>query len=214
MLFKNIKRIKLTNEIINYGKLCGEKNYTPGYSGNISARYKDGLLITTSGSSNGYLNPNQIVYCDYNGSSLEKGKKPSSEKFLHIEIYKQRPDINYVIHVHAPYLSSFASAGKDLLAPIMAENVFYFGGIPLAEYALPSTRELVDNTIKYFNEYDAVLMANHGFIVGAKTIEDAYLKLELAESYAQVVLNTEILGGAKYLSKEEENKILELRSKL
>ena len=100
------------------------------------------------------------------------------------------------------------------MAPIMAENVFYFGGIPLAEYALPSTMELVENTAKFFDEYDAVLMANHGFIVGAKTMEDAYLKLELAESYAQVVLNTEILGGAQYLSEEQTNKILELRQKL
>ena len=140
----------LIKEIIKYGKLCGEKNFTPGYSGNISARYKKGLLITTSGSSNGYLKPQEIVYTDFEGNSLEKGKKPSSEKFLHIEIYKQRPDINYIIHVHAPYLSSFASASKDLMEPIMAENVFYFGGIPLAEYALPSTRELVDNTIKFF----------------------------------------------------------------
>ena len=211
---KKLFRTKLEKEIIEYGKLCGIKNFTPGYSGNISARYKDGLLITTSGASNGYLKKEHIVYTDFEGKSLEKGKKPSSEKFLHIEIYKQRPDINYIIHVHAPYLSSFASAGKDLMAPIMAENVFYFGGIPLADYALPSTRELVDNTIKFFDKYDAVLMANHGFIVGAKTIEDAYLKLELAESYAQVVLNTEILGGAKYLSGEEEQKILELRNKL
>ena len=54
-------------------------------------------------------------------------------------------------------------------------------------------------------------MANHGFIVGASTIEDAYLKLELAESYAQVVLNTEILGGAKILSSEQANEILGLR---
>ena len=172
----------LVKEIIKYGKLCGIKNYTPGYSGNISARYKNGLLITTSGSSNGYLKPSQIVYIDFNGNSLEKNKKPSSEKFLHIVIYKQRSDINYIIHVHAPYLSSFASSGRDLMQPIMAENVFYFGGIPLAEYALPSTKELVDNTIKYFDKYDAVLMANHGFIVGAKTLEDAYLKLELAEN--------------------------------
>lgn len=207
-------RFNLTKKIIKYSKRCGEKNFTPGYSGNISARYKDGLLITTSGSSNGYLQKEHIVYTDFEGKSLDKGKKPSSEKFLHIEIYKQRPDINYIIHVHAPYLSSFASAGKDLMAPIMAENVFYFGGIPLAEYALPSTRELVDNTIKYFDEYDAVLMANHGFVVGASTMEDAYLKLELAESYAQVVLNTEILGGAKYLSEEDSNKILGLRKKL
>lgn len=201
----------LAQKIIKFGKLCGEKNFTPGYSGNISARYEDGMLITTSGSSNGYLSLDDIVYTGFDGKSLEDGKKPSSEKFLHIEIYKQRPEVNYIIHVHPPYLSSFASAGKDLMAPIMAENVFYFGGIPLAEYALPSSRELVDNTVKYFNEYDAVLMANHGFVVASKTMEDAYLKLELAESYAQVVLNTELLGGAKLLTEKQAEEILALR---
>ncbi len=198
-------------KIIEYGKRCGEKNYTPGYSGNISARHENGMLITTSGSSNGYLTEKDVVFTDFEGKSLEEGKKPSSEKFLHIEIYKKRPEINYIIHVHAPYLSSFASAGKDLMAPIMAENVFYFGGIPLADYALPSTMQLVENTVKYFDKYDAVLMANHGFVVASKTIEDAYMKLELAESYAQVVLNTYVLGGAKILTPEEADEILKLR---
>lgn len=198
-------------KIIEYGKRCGEKNYTPGYSGNISARHENGMLITTSGSSNGYLTEKDVVFTDFEGKSLEEGKKPSSEKFLHIEIYKKRPEINYIIHVHAPYLSSFASAGKDLMAPIMAENVFYFGGIPLADYALPSTMQLVENTVKYFDKYDAVLMANHGFVVASKTIEDAYMKLELAESYAQVVLNTYVLGGAKILTENEADEILKLR---
>ncbi len=201
----------LIQEIIDCGKLCGEKNFTPGYSGNISARYRDGMLITTSGSSNGYLSADELVETDFEGKSLEAGKKPSSEKFLHIGIYKKRPEFNYIIHVHSPYLSTFASAGKDLMEPIMAENVFYFGGIPLAEYALPSTMELVDNTVKFFDKYDAVLMANHGFVIGSKTIRDAYMKLELAESYAQVVLNTQILGGAKVLTKDEADKILALR---
>jgi len=202
---------ELINKIIQYGKLCGEKNFTPGYSGNISARYENGMLITTSGSANGYLEEIDIVNTDFDGIALEEGKKPSSEKFLHIAIYKKRPELNFIIHVHSPFLSSFASARKDLMAPIMAENVFYFGGIPLAEYALPSSMELVDNTIKYFDEYDAVLMANHGFVIASKTIEDAYLKLELAESYAQVVLNTEILGGAKILNNEQAQAILGLR---
>ena len=202
---------ELISKIIKYGRLCGEKNYTPGYSGNISARYEDGMLITVSGSSNGYLKENDLVHTDFNGNSLEEYKKPSSEKFLHIELYKKRPDFNFIIHVHAPYLSSFASSGRDLMAPIMAENVFYFGGIPLAEYALPSSMELVKNTAKFFDNYDAVLMANHGFIVGSKTIEDAYMKLELAESYAQVVLNTEILGGAKLLTDGQAKEILGLR---
>ena len=204
-------RKEIESKIIYFGRLCGEKNFSPGYSGNISGRFNDGMLITTSGSANGYLSRSQIVMTNFEGKSLEKGKKPSSEKFLHIEIYKRRPDINFIIHVHSPYLSSFASAGKALLEPIMAENVFYFGGIPLAEYALPSTMELVNNTIKYFDQYDAVLMENHGFIIASNTIEDAYLKLELAESYAQVVLNTETLGGAKVLTKEQEEEILKLR---
>jgi L-fuculose-phosphate aldolase len=169
------------------------------------------MLITTSGSSNGYLKSKDIVYTDFSGNSLEKDKKPSSEKFLHIEIYKQRPDVNFIIHVHSPYLSSFASAGKDLLEPIMAENVFYFGGIPLAKYALPSSKELVENTIKFFDKYDAVLMENHGFIVASKTIEDAYMKLELAETYARTVISTKILGGAKLLTPDEETAILGLR---
>lgn len=204
-------RKNLTKKIIKYGKLCGEKNFTPGYSGNISARYRKGMLITASGSSNGYLNADDIVYTDFEGNSFDKGRKPSSEKFLHAGIYKLRPEINYVIHVHAPYLSAFASAGKDLMEPIMAENVFYFGGIPLAEYALPSTKQLVENTLKFFDNYDAVLMANHGFIVASKTMEDAYMKLELAESYAQVVLSTKMLGGAKILSEEDAKAILDLR---
>ena len=202
---------EIVQKIIKYGKICGEKNYTPGYSGNISARFEDGMLITVSGSSNGYLKEEDLVYTDFNGQSFEAGKKPSSEKFLHIELYKRRPDFNYIIHVHAPYLSSFASSGRDLMSPIMAENVYYFGGIPLAEYALPSSMELVNNTVKFFDKYDAVLMANHGFVVASKTIEDAYMKLELAESYAQVVLNTEILGGAKLLTEEQANDILRLR---
>ena len=93
----------------------------------------------------------------------------------------------------------------------MAENVFYFGQIPLAEYGLPSSQDLVEKTAKYFKEYDAVLMANHGFIVGGKTIQDAYLKLELAESYAQVVFNTKLLGGAKIFNEQQVKEILGLR---
>ena len=212
-MFCNSVKRKLTEVIIQYGKLCGLKGYTPGATGNISARYKSGMLITSSGSSNAFLKKEHIVFTDFDGNSLECGKKPSSEKFLHIEIYKLRPEVNFIIHVHSPYLSSFASAGKDLMAPVMAENVFYFGGIPLAKYALPSSKELVDNTAPLFDKYDAVLMENHGVVIAARTMQEAYSKLEMAEVYAHVVLNTYILGGAKCLTPEEEAEILNLKNK-
>ena len=182
---------ELKQELIKYGKLAGEKNFTPGYSGNFSARCGDNILITSSGSANGYLTEDDFALIDMEGNLIE-GRKPSSEKFLHLEFYKIRPEVNYIIHVHSPYLSSFACCGIALDEPVMAENVFYFGEIPLAEYGLPSSKDLVDKTAKYFKDYDAVLMANHGFIGGEKTILDAFLKLELAESYAQVLFNTKL----------------------
>lgn len=208
---KSVKELK--EEIIKYGKLAEEKNLTPGVSGNMSARCGDKILITSSGSANGYLSEDDFVLIDFDGNVIEGKKKPSSEKLLHCAFYKMRSDVDYIIHMHSPYLSSFASAGIALDEPIMAENVFYFGKIPLAEYGLPSSMDLVNKTAKFFDEYDAVLMANHGFIVGDKTIHDAFLKLTLAESYAQVVLNTRILGGAKVLTEQQVKEIYELRKK-
>lgn len=202
---------ELKNELIEYGKLAGVKNYTPGYSGNFSARYGDEILITSSGSSNGYLDEDKLVLINFEGKLVDGNKKPSSEKMLHVEFYKQRPDVNYIIHVHSPFLSSFACCHLPLDEPIMAENVFYFGQIPLAEYGLPGSMDLVEKTAKYFKDFDAVLMANHGFIVGDKTIKDAFLKLELAESYAQVVLNTKLLGGAVLLSDKQVAEINSLK---
>ena len=70
-------------------------------------------------------------------------KNPSSEKMLHIKFYQMRPDINYIFHVHSPYLTAFASAGKSLDQPVLAEIVYCFGKIPLAEYALPGSKDLV-----------------------------------------------------------------------
>ena len=206
-------RAEIANLLIEYGKLMGQKNLTPGMSGNMSFRYGDKILITASGSANGYLKKEDIVLMDYEGNAVEgETRKPSSEKLMHIAIYKKRPDLNVILHVHSPYLCSFAAAGIPLDKPVMAENTFYFGKIMLADYALPSTVELAENTVKYFDDYDAVLMANHGFVVASKDIQDAYLKLELAESYAQIVLNTYLLGGAKVLNDEQEKAILALRN--
>lgn len=201
------------DEIIKYGNIIDAKGFSPGTSGNLSARFGDKIIITSSGSSNGGLTYEDLVLIDFDGNSVEPSSiaKPSSEKMLHVEFYKKRPDIDAVIHVHPNFLSTFAAARKALDEPVMAENVYYFGKIPLAEYALPSSMELVKNTAEYFDEYNAVLMANHGFVVGDVNLKEAYLKLELAESYAQIVFNATLLGGAVLLNKKEVSEIEALK---
>lgn len=201
----------LKQELIKYGRIAGKKNLTPGISGNISARFEDKILITTSGSANSDLDENELVLIDFAGNLIEGLKKPSSEKMLHVEYYRQRPDVNFIFHMHSPYLSTFAACNKALDEPLMPENIFYFGQIPLAEYGLPGSWDLVEKTAKYFKEYNVILMANHGAIAVGNSIRDAYFNLELAESYAQVVLQSQILGGAKPLSEKEVDEILSLK---
>lgn len=203
---------QIKNELIKYGDIIDCKGFSPGTSGNISAKYEDKILITASGSSNGDLAYEDLVLIDFEGKVIDGKKSASSEKMLHVEFYKKRPDINAIVHVHPVFLSSFAAARKSLEEPVLAENVYYFGKIPLAPYALPSSKQLVDNTAQYFDKYNAVLMANHGFIVGDVNLEQAYLKLELAESYAQIVLNTKLLGGAVLLNKKEVAEIEALKN--
>lgn len=202
---------KLADELIEYGHLAGVKNFTPGFSGNLSARYDDSIIITATGTANGYLKKDDLSVIDFDGNMISGSKKPSSEKMLHVKFYQMRSDINYIFHVHSPYLTAFAAAGKELDQAILAEIVYCFGKIPLAEYALPGSNELVENTSKYFKDYDAVLMSNHGVIIGGDTIEQTYLKLELCEAYAQTVIGAKLLGGAKILDEKEVEKIYSLR---
>ena len=74
----DLKSIK--KELIKYGKRAGKKNFTPGVSGNLSARYNDNIVITTSGSANGYLTEDDFVVIDFEGNVVEGEKKPPVKK--------------------------------------------------------------------------------------------------------------------------------------
>lgn len=203
----------LINDIIKYGKIAGDKNYTPGISGNISARDENNnIIITATGTANGFLEPEDFVVLNSEGIQLQGIKKASSEKLLHIEFYKKRKDINAVFHVHSPYLTAFATAGIALEDGVSPEIIYCFDKIPLALYALPGSNELVEKTSIYFEKYDVILLANHGVVVGGCDVMDAYLKLDLCENYAKTLICSNFLGGAKILSKDCIEQIKNLRN--
>jgi class II aldolase/adducin-like protein len=203
----------LKSKLIEYGKLAGVKGFTPGFSGNLSARCGDKIIITATGTANGYLKEDDFAVIDFAGNVVEGSRRPSSEKMLHVKFYELRPEINYIFHVHSPYLTSFAASGMEMNENVLAEIVYCFGKIPLAKYALPGSVDLVENTSLYFKDYDVVLMENHGVIVGDRDVEQAYLKLELCEAYAKTLICSKILGGAKILPEIEVEKIYSLRNK-
>lgn len=197
-------------EIIEIGKRLYKRNLSIATSGNISLKTEEGILITATGTCLGTLKREDIVLMDEDANEIGEGKA-SSEKFLHAVIYKTRPDIRAIIHTHPVYLTTFASCHKELAAPIMSENILYFEDIPVAEYGMPSSMQLVDNTVRCLINRDATMMANHGAITIAEDLEHAFLKMETAEYYAQITFNCHILGGAKMLSQKEVEELIKLK---
>lgn len=199
-------------QISEFSKRLYSKGFTPGHSSNISIRCNDKVLVTPSGMSLHDVESKDVVVIDLDGNTIEGNKKPTSERFMHLEIYKQRQDIQGIVHCHAPKSSAFAVSHIPLSAPILAENVFVLGEVPVAEYALPSSKELAKNVAELFKDHDAVLMANHGVVVAGKSLEDAFYKTDTLEYYAEVYLNTKILGRAKMLNDGQVQEIKELRT--
>lgn len=198
-------------EIIKYGKLAGDRNLSPGISGNISVRCGDNIVITASGTASGFLNEDDISVIDFEGNLVEGKQKASKEKLLHIAFYKKRNDINAICHFHSPYMGAFAVSDLAMKEKVLPDIVFHFDEFPIAKYAVPGSEELVKNTSIYFDKHDAVIMGNHGFIVGGKDIKDAFLKAETCETYAKTLILSKILGGAKILNKEQVNEIYSLK---
>lgn len=198
-------------DILYWAKRLYQKNMSPGTSGNISVRTPEGILISASGVCLNDMDENDIVLIDFDGNLIQGQKKPSSEKFLHAQIYETRDDINAIIHSHCPYITAFACAGKTINEPLLPEFVFYFDKIPLAPYGLPSSLQLADDTAKCFLNSDVVLMQNHGVIAGSNSLQHAFYNLESLRAYAETYFASQVLGGHKVLNKKQVEEIRKLK---
>ena len=201
----------LKEEIIKFGKIAGDRNLSPGISGNISIRSGGNIIITSSGSANSFLDYDDICVIDFDGNLIEGCSKPSSEKFLHSEFYKRRNDIGAICRFYCPYLTAFALSQYPLKDKILPEIVYMFGEIPAAEYALPGSIDLVENTAKYFANYNVIMMKNHGVISAGRDLREAYLNVELCEVYAKTFVLSKFLGGARILSENQVDDIYSLK---
>jgi L-fuculose-phosphate aldolase len=130
---------------------------------------------------------------------------------MHLEVYKNRPDIRAVVHAHPPIATGFAVAGIPLDRAVLAEVVTTLGSIPIAEYGTPSTPELPAAVRKYIKAHDGLLLANHGALTIGPDVYAAYYKMETIEHFAKISLVTRQLGRENLLSRQEVHRLQELR---
>jgi L-fuculose-phosphate aldolase len=202
----------LKREIVEAGRRVYNRNFVASNDGNISSRVDQRrVVITPSGVSKGFMSPEDLIVVDYEGRVLEGRKKPSSELFMHLQIYKDRPDINGVVHAHPPKATGFAVAGIPLTQCVLPEVIVSLGGIPLAEYGTPGTEEFYTPVLKYLKEYDAFLLENHGALTIGPDVMNAYYKMETLEHFAHIAFTAIQLGKLNSLTEPNVQKLLDLR---
>lgn len=209
-----VSEYEIKKQICDIGKRIYNRGMVAANDGNISVKLNDNeFLCTPTGVSKGFMTPEYICKVDAEGKviSANPGFKPSSEIKMHMRVYKERPDVNSVVHAHPVYATSFAIAGIPLTAPIMPEAVIALGCVPIAEYGTPSTHEIPDAVSKYLPYYDAVLLENHGALAYSDSLLNAYHKMESLEFYAELLFKARQLGGPKELSKEQVERLYEIR---
>lgn len=209
-MIKNLYSLK--KDIVEAGRRVYDRGYVASNDGNISARIDEKrVVITPTGISKGFMSPDDLVIVDYEGSVLEGKKKPSSEVYMHLRIYKERLDVNSVCHAHPPIATGFAVAGIPLTQCILPEVIISLGGVPLAEYGTPGTDEFYKPILKYLKDYDAFLLENHGALTIGKDVMNAYHKMETLEHFAHIAFVATQLGNVNTLKGENVQKLVDLR---
>ena len=210
-MYKSDYEIK--KELCEIGRRIYNNGFVAANDGNFSVKIdEDTFFVTPTGVSKGFMTPDMICKVDRNLKLKEPNKwKPSSEFKMHLRVYQERPDVNAVVHAHPPIATSFAIAGIPLDKLIMPEAVIFLGGVPLAEYGTPSTMEIPDSLMPYLQDYDAILLANHGALSFGCDLNTAFFRMESTEFYAKLLMYARLLGGEKEIPCGEVKKLIDLR---
>ena len=181
---------EIKKEMCEIGRRVYNRGMVAANDGNFSVKLNDHeFLCTPTGVRKGFMTPEYICKVDENGNVLQanKGFRPSSEIKMHMRVYRERPDVQSVVHAHPLYATTFAIAGIPLTQPIMPEAVIALGCVPIAKYGTPSTMEIPDAIEPYLQHFDAVLLENHGALAYSDSLLSAYHKMESLEFYARLL---------------------------
>lgn len=203
----------LREAICRAGLSLYTRNLVAATDGNLSARIGEGrYLCTPSGISLGEMQPGDLVIADAGGAKLEGDGKVSSEFFTHLAAYEERPDIGAIVHAHPPNAVALTLAGISMEEYVLPELVAALGGVPMAPYATPGTKEGADVIRDLIRDCDALLLDRHGALTVGDDVADAYRRMEKVEHSALSLLKAHLLGKVNTLDPDQLDRILKARA--
>jgi L-fuculose-phosphate aldolase len=200
--------LQLRKQIIVTALKMNSLGINRGKSGNVSARWKDGFLVTPSGLPYEATKPADIVSIDANATPRGK-RAPSSEWRFHFDIYRRKPEVHAVVHTHSSFATTLACVGSAV--PAFHYMVAVAGGnsIRCAPYATFGTQALSDHALAALENRRACLLANHGMIATGANL-DATLALAVeVEALCEQYWRALQIGKPNLLSEDEMALVVE-----
>lgn len=204
---------RLRLALLECGRTCYEHRLMVSNDGNISVRLDaERVLITASGVCKGRMDESDLLIADLNGNILDARKdcRPSSETPMHLEVYKQRPDVRAVIHAHPVFATALTVADQTFPDDILPEVALTLGKIPITAYATPSSRDDADVIRPLIRDHNALLLRQHGSLTVGKDLNEALIHLERLEHVAEVFWRAHMLGNVQRLPPEELKRLSKL----
>jgi L-fuculose-phosphate aldolase len=196
---------QLRQAIIDKCLYMNAQGLNQGTSGNISARYKDRILLTPSAVPYDEMTPEMIAAIPVDGTvdDWEGPLKPSTECHFHLRIMKERPDVNAIVHMHSTYATTLAMARKSIPAAHYMIAIFGGNDVRCGGYACYGTVELSEIAIEALKGRMACLLANHGMIALGSSLDKAMWHAVELETLAKMYYMTLAIGGPVILAPEQ-----------
>ena len=205
---------KIKQDICEMGRRLYNKGFAAANDGNITVRISENeVLCTPTMHSKGFLKVEDICTIDMTGKQTAGIKKRSSEALLHLEIYKQRPDIKSVVHCHPPHATAFAVAREPIPQCVLPEVEVFLGDVPITRYETPGGQAFADTVLPFVDKTNIIILANHGTVSFGVDVEQAYWWTEILDAYCRILMLARQLGNVSYFNEKEERELLDLKKK-
>jgi len=221
MPYTAAKEAALRTEIIKVGQLLYQKEFIVSNDGNISARLdKNHFLCTPSGLCKGMMRQEELLIIDINGNridspnALNKNLRPTSEMAMHLEVYKNRPAIQAVVHAHPPTAVALSIANISLAECMLPEVIVTLGLIKTTPYSTPSSEENATAIRDAIKNHDAIMLQRHGSLAVGNTPMQAFHRTETIEQIARITFMSRLMGGGEALPAHQVEKLLTQRDNL
>lgn len=182
-------------QLQNVGRYMMDNELAWGNAGNISAKTSaDRFLISASGTYLGELSEQDFAECNVSGETISADNKPSKEVPMHVAVYRERPEINAVLHASPFYSTLVACSDIEIPSEGFVESMYYLERVARVPYHHPGSNQLGEAVREKVKDANILLLENHGVLVYDTSVKEARMALQTLEYTCRMLITAKQAG--------------------